>query len=88
MTHDIHNIINTALQYHFATSHPYHLSIFLLFSVSGVGGGAQGGGVFDRDQREIFETRRLELVALGKVRVVHVQYVRCSARTVRIMYSV
>ena len=48
--------------------------LFPLFSVLGVGG-AQAGGVFDRDQREIFETRRLELVALGKVRVLHVQYV-------------
>jgi hypothetical protein len=38
--------------------------------LSGAGGGAKSGGGFDVQQREIFEKRRLELVALGKVRTV------------------
>lgn len=33
----------------------------------GAGGSAKSGGGFDLQQREIFEKRRLELVALGKV---------------------
>ena len=49
--------------------HLFHYLFFCLFGTPGAGTGsrAKSGGGFDKDQREIFEKRRLELLALGKV---------------------